>query len=85
MGRTSRPPVIHCAIGFRLDNRWTEAGQLRAERGFNRESLAHECGINPTYVSAVERAERNVSIDNIEHIAKGLGIEPWMLLREAEP
>jgi hypothetical protein len=32
--------------------------------------------------SAVERAERNVSIDNIARIAIGLGVEPWMLLRD---
>ena len=35
-----------------------------------RGSLAHECGINRTYLSAVERSERNVSIDNIARIAR---------------
>jgi hypothetical protein len=34
------------------------------------------------YASAVERAERNVSIDNIARIAKGLQVEPWKLLRD---
>ncbi len=43
--------------------------RLRAERGLSQEALAHECGINRTYLSAVERAERNVSIDNIARIA----------------
>jgi hypothetical protein len=35
----------------------------------------------------VERSGRNVSIDNIARIAKGLRIEPWKLLRDdwAEP
>jgi transcriptional regulator with XRE-family HTH domain len=46
------------------------------------EALAHDCGMNRTYLSAVERAERNVSIDNIARIATGLGGEPWKLLRE---
>jgi hypothetical protein len=32
-------------------------------------------------VSSVERAERNVSIDNIARIAKGLQVEPWKLLK----
>lgn len=41
-----------------------------------------ECGVNRTYLSAVERAERNISIDNIARIAKGLGVEPWVLLRD---
>ncbi|MGC1862268.1 MAG: helix-turn-helix domain-containing protein [Methylocella sp.] len=56
--------------------------RLRAERGLSQEALAHECGINRTYLSAVERAERNVSIDNIGRIATGLGVEPWTLLQD---
>jgi ribosome-binding protein aMBF1 (putative translation factor) len=62
------------------------AGQEHApadtERGLSQEALAHECGINRTYLSGVERSERNVSIDNIARIARGLRIEPWKLLRE---
>jgi len=56
--------------------------RLRAARGISQEALAHECGINRTYLSSVERSERNISIDNIARIAKGLEIEPWRLLRE---
>ena len=56
--------------------------RLRAERGLSQEALAYECGINRTYLSAVERSERNVSIDNIGRIATGLGVEPWTLLRD---
>ena len=39
-------------------------------------------GMNRTYLSAVERAERNVSIDNIGRIAKGLRVAPWTLLKD---
>jgi transcriptional regulator with XRE-family HTH domain len=56
--------------------------QLRAARGLSQEALAHECGVNRTYLSAVERAERNVSIDNIGRIAAGLKVEPWSLLKD---
>ena len=56
--------------------------RLRAERGLSQEAAAHECGINRTYLSAIERAERNISIDNIGRIAAGLGVEPWTLLRD---
>jgi transcriptional regulator with XRE-family HTH domain len=55
--------------------------RLRAVRRLSQEALAHECGINRTYLSSVERSERNVSIDNIARIAEGLGVEPWVLLR----
>ncbi|MGB6540253.1 MAG: helix-turn-helix transcriptional regulator [Xanthobacteraceae bacterium] len=54
---------------------------VRAARKMSQEALAHECDINRTYLSAVERSERNVSIDNIARIGKGLRIEPWTLLK----
>jgi transcriptional regulator with XRE-family HTH domain len=47
----------------------------------SQEALAFECDINRTYLSGVERSERNVSIDNIARIAKGLKVEPWRLLK----
>jgi len=56
--------------------------KLRAARGLSQEALAHESGMNRTYVSSVERAERNVSIDNIARIAKAFAIEPWKLLKD---
>jgi transcriptional regulator with XRE-family HTH domain len=56
--------------------------RLRAARGLSQEALAYECDINRTYLSSVERAERNVSIDNIARIAKGLKVEPWKLLKD---
>ena len=37
-----------------------------------------------TYFGGVERGERNISIDNIERIAKGLEISPHSLLMEPE-
>ena len=55
--------------------------RLRAERGWSQEHLAHECGLNRTYLSAVERSEQNISIDNLYRVARGLGIEGWMLLK----
>jgi transcriptional regulator with XRE-family HTH domain len=54
---------------------------LRAAQGISQETLSHDAGINRTYVSSVERCERNVSIDNIEKIAKALKIEVWKLLK----
>ena len=55
--------------------------RLRAARGLSQEALAYESGLNRTYLSGVERSERNVSIDNIARIASGLGVEPWKLLK----
>jgi len=41
---------------------------------FSQEELAAESGLDRTYVSGVERMRRNLTIDTLEKIIKGLGI-----------
>ena len=53
---------------------------LRYEQHLSQEDLALACELDRTYVSAVERQVWNVSLANIEKIARVLGVEPWMLL-----
>ncbi|MFT3815166.1 MAG: helix-turn-helix transcriptional regulator [Acidovorax sp.] len=53
---------------------------LRVRKSWSQEALALECGLDRTYVSAVERSRWNVSLSNIEAMAKALGTQPWMLL-----
>ena len=55
---------------------------LRRARGLSQEALADEIGIDRAYCGSVERAERNVSIDNVARIAKALAVEPWKLLKD---
>lgn len=47
--------------------------ELRAQHGWSQEMLADVVGLHRTYVGSVERAERNVSLDNIELLARALG------------
>jgi transcriptional regulator with XRE-family HTH domain len=48
--------------------------KFRLEKGLSQEELAHECGLHRTYVSSVERGERNISVDNMEKLAIALGV-----------
>jgi transcriptional regulator with XRE-family HTH domain len=54
--------------------------RLRRDLGWSQEALAFECGLHRTFVAHVERQVRNVSIDNIERIAQGLGVAVYELL-----
>ena len=48
----------------------------RNKCGYSQEYLAELAGLHRTYISAVERERRNISIENIQHIAEALNIEP---------
>lgn len=52
----------------------TKVRRLRHLRGWSQEGLADLCGLHRTYIGAVERAERNISLDNIERIASALDV-----------
>jgi transcriptional regulator with XRE-family HTH domain len=56
--------------------------QLRKSKGLSQEELADQAGLHRTYVGSVERSERNVSIDNMERLAKALEVDLAELLRE---
>jgi transcriptional regulator with XRE-family HTH domain len=58
--------------------------RLRETRKFSQESFADHVGVHRTYMGAVERGEQNISLSNLERIAKGLGLKPWELLKEAD-
>jgi len=46
--------------------------RVRQEQNINQEEAAERCGLHRTYYSGIERGVRNVSLVNIEKIAKGL-------------
>ena len=48
---------------------------LRTEKGWSQEDFAFECGLHRTYIGAVERGERNVSLENIKKIADTFRID----------
>lgn len=48
--------------------------RIRLEKKLTQEKVAELADLHPNYVSSVERAERNISICNIERIAFALGV-----------
>lgn len=49
--------------------------ELRAESGYSQEGFASECNLHRTYIGCIERGEKNVTIVNIEKIAKALNVK----------
>jgi transcriptional regulator with XRE-family HTH domain len=46
--------------------------RIREQQEINQEEAAERCGLHRTYYSGLERGVRNVSLLNIERVAKGL-------------
>lgn len=58
--------------------------KLRQDRGLSQEALADIAGLHRTYVSSVERCERNATLDTLDRLASALGIESSELLQDTE-
>ncbi|MBZ7976595.1 MULTISPECIES: helix-turn-helix transcriptional regulator [unclassified Campylobacter] len=56
--------------------------KYRTTANLSQEELAFRSGLHRTYISAVERNLRNISINNIEKIANALNIKASQLLEE---
>ena len=54
---------------------------LRNAQRLSQEEFAAECGLDRTYISGIERGRRNVSLRNLEVIAKALGLSLSELFR----
>ena len=55
--------------------------QARLAQGMSQEGLAEAAGFHRTFVSQVERQKNNISIDNIERLARALGVDLVELLK----
>lgn len=54
---------------------------LRAKENISQEDFAALCDLHRTYISDIERCNRNISIDNIEKIAAAFNITASDLLK----
>lgn len=55
--------------------------QERVKRELSQEQLAELAGVHRTYIGMIERAEKNITLENIEKIANALQLKPEDLLR----
>ena len=52
----------------------------RIRRGISQEQLGEIAKVHRTYIGMIERAEKNITLTNIEKIAKALGVRPGHLI-----
>jgi len=48
--------------------------EQRLALGLSQEELASKAGVHRTYIGMVERAEKNITLTNIEKFSKALGL-----------
>jgi transcriptional regulator with XRE-family HTH domain len=58
----------------------TNLRRFRLAAGLSQEGLASRAGLHRTYVSSIERGQRNVALENIFSLAHALGCAPGDLL-----
>jgi transcriptional regulator with XRE-family HTH domain len=58
--------------------------ELRQEKGLSQESLANQSDIDRTYISDIEKGERNISLNIIERLSVTLQISLSELFKKIE-
>ena len=75
MATTGREPETELRAQFGARIR-----EQRRNLGVSQEELAAIAGIDRTYLSSIERGQRNVALENICRIAEALDIDPRVLV-----
>lgn len=65
---------VHKRLGKRI-------AMLRRKKGLSQEGFAHECGFHRSYMGAVERGEKNITLAMLDRIATTLRISLSELFR----
>ena len=53
---------------------------FRTKKGLSQEALGFKCKMPDVYISKIERGILNIGIDNLDRIAKALGVTASLLL-----
>lgn len=65
-----------------LKNFGNAVREQRKKRGYSQEELSFRAGLHRTYIGMIERGEKNITLINIEKIAKALNIKIKDLLND---
>ena len=55
--------------------------EIRTEKGLTQEEVAEMCGVNRTFIIAVEKGRQNASVMSLVKISAALGVLPAELFR----
>ncbi len=79
MGRASdtNPEDVRIAFGRRVRT-------VRESKGLSQEALAELAGLHRTYVSGVERGQRNIGLENLVRLARALDVSPTAFFDEVD-
>jgi len=58
--------------------------RLRTQAGFSQEQFAFTCGLHRTYMGAIERGEKTISVETANKLAKALGLSLAELFQKLE-
>lgn len=64
-----------------LEKLGKRVAELRKKKGFSQEEFAHVCGFHRSYMGAVERGEKNLTLVTVGRIVKALKISFGELFR----
>jgi len=59
--------------------------ELRKQKGLSQEDLSFKADLHRTYIGMIERAEKNITLINIEKIVNALNVDIKELFNEAKP
>lgn len=60
---------------------WVKVREVRISQNLSQEHLAHLADVQRSYIGMVERAEKNITLVNIEKIANALNVNITELLK----
>lgn len=68
---------LQCIVGRNLR-------AYRKARGLSQEAFADMLGVHRTYMGAIERGERNLTLRSLEKLASRIQVEPRALLEPSD-